>query len=303
MRYVCHVGVHKTGTSLLQENLKKNVGRLRQKGIFYVNVEDRETIKAQMWMIRKIGQTQRLPGLGVLAETNEKMRKKAAAAGAHTILLSHEDRIGYAPYANFRFGRQTTRFYEHAGPCLRRIFHGFAEDEQCVLLYSRRQSTLIPSLYSEGLRNLACPFGLEEFFDRCEKQTFQFSDLVRRIVEKNPQADLRMRRFETIKLDVRAFIQNFLTDVGIDPFGLDLVTETVRPSFDQAQAEELVTLSQRRLSNQIDAKDAQMQLRAIASRSPDRANPIRVSEHVLSGCRALEATDQFEWPIGETERP
>ena len=294
MRYVCHVGVHKTGTSLLQLNLKLNIAGLRQQGVYYVNVEDRDTIKAQMWMIRRMEKAENLPGIGMLRKSNELLKLKARAAGAHTILLSHEDRIGKAPYAAFGVGRQRTSFYPNATGCLKRLFEGFEPDQRHVLLYSRHQASLFPSLYSEGLRNLALPFNLEAFFDRFDVESIRFRSLLDRIVEAVPADQVTMRRFEDIRTDTRSYVERFMRDAGIDPSSFKVLAEKVRVSFDQKQADELMELTRARVEQRITIKDSKALFERIVQRPADPESPIVVPDSIRDACNQLAKGDLFQ---------
>ena len=99
MRIVFHLGVHKTASTLIQRTLAMNAEALRARGVFYVNTEMPFVITRQRYALRKLQTPWRNPPpKDALSNLNAKILRKAERAGAHTVLMSEENRIGHPLY-------------------------------------------------------------------------------------------------------------------------------------------------------------------------------------------------------------
>jgi hypothetical protein len=301
MRIEFHLGVHKTGTSLLQQNILNNAGRLRHQGIIYANTAFRRLIRQQMWLLRGLeGRGGKpAPKMGALAALNRSAIETAHARGAHTILISHEDQMGYAPYAAFILGHDCAGLYPKAQDIIPHMIAGFDPASVTLHVYSRMQQTLVPSLWSEGMRNFALPFGLDEFADRLDLDGFLFFDLVRRMQQGAPKASVIWRDFETVQNDPMLFVQRFFRDIGADPNSLALQAKIVRPSLDLDQANDIAALVRRHNEGALSKEDMAAAGRHILDRA---TNPQRKAQLGADNLAKLKALSQQDFALATAQR-
>ena len=286
----------------MQQNIRNNAGRLRHQGVLYANTTFPRLMQQQMWLLRGIEgrRGKGVPKLDALAALNRSVVETARERGAHTILISHEDRMGYAPYAAFNLGHERAGLYPKAQEIIPRMIAGFDPAAVTFHVYSRMQQTLVPSLWSEGMRNFALPFGLDEFADRLDLDGFQFFDLVRRMQKGAPEASVIWRDFETLQRDPMLFVQRFFRDIGVDPNSLKLGTEIVRPSLDLDQGLEIAALVRKHHDGALNKEEVAAAGRQIldrasnpqrkASLGPDHLNKLTAlaeQDHALAAAQRL----------------
>lgn len=85
MRIILHIGFHKTGTSALQDFFSRNAPALLQNGVFYEPLGGKWQNHHALALMFRMGEDQ-AKGRAAVA----RMLKKAAANGAHTVLISSE---------------------------------------------------------------------------------------------------------------------------------------------------------------------------------------------------------------------
>ena len=210
MRLCFHLGIHKTGSSLIQKNLLQNLNLLRDQRVFYVNAEMPGAIARQRNVLRRLQIPQRVsPPENALEGVNRKIIEAAQRADARVILLSEENRIGFPLYSQMIQVGTPAQFYPLADACLRRVLHGLDHLDTTLLLYQRRFDRLLPSLYCEALRNLAVTDTLDAFCEQIDFDSLSYETLCDRIASAAPHASLEIKHFETIRTGAHAFLLEF----------------------------------------------------------------------------------------------
>ena len=269
MQVCLHVGVHKTGSSLIQLNLSKNLNVLRQQRVFYVNEELPGAIARQRQVLRKL----QLPGRArptreALTGVNRKILEAAQANDADIILISEENRIGFPLHTQMARVGAPAKFYPLASECLRLVLFGLEHLQTTLLVYQRSFDQLLPSLYAEGLRNLILTDTLDGFCRKIDFASLDYAALLHRIQVGAPHAKVINREFETVRDGVEEFLSGFCNDLGIDATACAFETRMVREGVDVHGAAQLLALAERRASEGM-SKQLNMARRKILAQSID----------------------------------
>ena len=244
MRLVFHIGIHKTGSTLIQKNLSKNLGVLREKGIFYVNEEIPDLIIKQREYVRKLQVPSRNdPSKDSLMQANARLLEAAQRANANIVLISEENRIGFPLYLEVTKVGAPARFYPRADECLNGVLNGLQDLETKLILYRRRFERLIPSLYSEALRNLATTETIDGFCRQIDFASLDYGKLLGRVTKGAPDAELIVKPFEWIKKGAEAFLEDFVQTAGLGTDGFSFSTKFVREGVDQRKGDALRELA------------------------------------------------------------
>lgn len=302
MRIVFHIGVHKTASTLIQRTLAMNAAGLRERGVFYVNTEMPFVITRQKHALRKLQTPWRNnPPEDALEKLNTKILRKAEAAGAHTVLMSEENRIGHPLYTELKLhGRG--RFYPNAKACLMHILHGFPEDRIELFMLTRRQSSLLPSLYSQAMRTLSTDLDINGFCASVDWERFRFDALAERITTAFPELTLRMRPYEAIEPDAALFLRDILRVMGVRPAGFRCPAKKVNSSPSAGQLDALRVLAARRIAQQEPERALRTKARKIISSNARDKTRLTLPDWAAQKCAALEEDDVFEMNEGENWR-
>lgn len=266
MYYVFHLGAHKTASTFLQDNLSDNLTVLRAQGIFYVNEEMPDALVKQRKAIRGICHPERqTPEPDHLTALNQDITRRASAAGARVVVMSHVDRLGPPMQQALSWGIDNPGFYPQAGSCLRCLTAGVPLDRTRILTFSRNPETYLLSLYSEAIRMAQTNLDLAGFCRSVNFNSIDFQGLQERLQAVDPALDIKMRAFERIKLGADTYLRTFLRDLGADPAEFSISARPARRQLDANQVEALRQISMRgqskrwrlvkRLRNQVLAHD------------------------------------------------
>ena len=293
MRFVYHLGVHKTGTTLLQQNMERNSALLRDQGVYCVNGEWADGVKKLRRRMRRLQNPSLATPQHELAETlNKRIRRRAEAAGAETVLISEENFIGNPVHFEQQWRDEPARFYPAAGDCLKALTYGIAPQDITVVLYTRAQEGLLKGHYSEALRALEAQTDFGGFLDRTDIASFRFDDLLARLQSALPGAQFVVKPFEAIKTGAEAFVADFFAGIGVDASCFDLIAETVNPGITAWQADRLVELAV--LKNAGDVPRMARKLRAVFEDENAPRDPIRVPQRHEAALRNVMAGDLSE---------
>ncbi|MDF0603149.1 hypothetical protein P1J78_20580 [Psychromarinibacter sp. C21-152] len=278
LRFVYHLGVHKTGSTLLQHNLHRNARALAAQGVRCVNTAWPKGLERARHRLRRLQNPARGQGSeDILASLNGRFVKQARAVGAHTVLVSEENFLGNPIHRELEWGHAPARFYPQAGPCLRALIYGIDPADVTVVLYTRRLPGLLRGHYSEALRALATADSYDTFLSRTDIEGFRFDDLVGRLEAAAPGIRVVLRPFEAIRGGGTAFVADFLEVCGVDPDALEIDGGQVNPGVDAAQAEALRALGARRAAGE-EPKPLRKEARRILETPADPDTPIAVPE-------------------------
>jgi len=276
LRFVYHLGVHKTGTSLLQHNLARNGAEIAAQGVWCLNTAWPNGLERVRHRLRRVQNQNRMAlAEDAMASLNERLIRQAEAAGAHSILVSEENFLGNPIHRELEWRPEPARFCPRSVACLKTLTWGIPQDRIRIILYTRELDGLLRGHYSEALRALRTGDSFGEFLDRVDLDDFRFDRLLDRIRAAVPGAEIVLRRFETISDGPAAFVRDFMRLCHIGPDPLRMHTGGVNPSLDADQAEQL-----RWIYWQLQSSDKPRRLRRRAMeviRAPaDRRAPILV---------------------------
>lgn len=245
-RVVMHVGVHKTGSTLIQHHIRANAEVLRAKGVFATN------LRAGRYMLKlrnKLRRAQKAgrdgPAIDALDPPSRQVIAAARDIGAHTILVSDENILGQPFHWQLLSGADKASLYPHAEACLRLATHGFEGLPLTLIIYTRQQHKLLVSHYSEALRTLRVDDSLEAFVRAIDLERLNFADLIAAMRRAAPHADIRIAPFETIHDGAPAFLGDFFAHVGLARSDLTIEDAPVRPKVSREAAEKLVAVAQK----------------------------------------------------------
>jgi len=228
-----HVGLHKTGTTLIQRSLRKLRDPMARRGVVYMDrLEMSDMASFAGWRALPSRDDPRIPRLPAhrlhrveLAEqftlelrhlAERRSEEAAAAAGGHPahLVMSNEALVGaVAPDLSHPYRPR-------AEPALQHVLDALAPDSTRLVLYVRRQDRLIESQYVQRIHE-GLTHDFEEFAAAATADTFiRYGDLVERLAEIATVVEVTVRPFEVIGLGAVDFMIDFLEPLGLG--GLDL---------------------------------------------------------------------------------
>lgn len=215
MRLILHVGIHKTGTTTLQVALESLRKQLRANGVALVTIGQMKKLQHDgAWAAYQskahgdkeafIAEFQSL----VLGEMDAVERKSGAPA--RQVLITSERMVG----ARMPSTVDHPKFRPLAEAAIGEVIAALDPGEVHVALYTRRQDRLMESCYlweiQKGLSHT-----IEEQFPFMEEPVMGFSGLIERIVSIPRVDSVRVRPFEIIAGGSLAYLEDFLSNVGL----------------------------------------------------------------------------------------
>lgn len=241
MKYVIHLGVHRTASMLLQQNLSANLDQLRAQGVFYVNAETPKLLRRQVRMIRRRHKPGSIPNeIGHFEATNTAITRAATEAGAETVLISDEHRLGPSMIQNLMWDEAHPGFYPQAATNLQHAQAGLSLGDTRLLLYTRNAESYLLSLYSDAIRQNQVAMPLEQFCRSVNFNSINFPSLEQELAGLHPDIQVKSRQFERIKLGPETYLRSFLRDIGLDPAPFNLHPAPPQPPLDAMQVEALL---------------------------------------------------------------
>lgn len=293
LNYVIHLGVHKTGSTLIQRNLAQNVAALRKQGVYYLNQEAPEVLAKQWHLLRRVQNQNRFPlAKNGLAKFNKAVAEAARTVGAHTILMSEENYIGVLPHHQMEWSDDPVQFYPHAGACLQALTFGIDPRAIRFVMYTRDQASVLRGHYVEGLRLTRMPLTFSEFLERLDLPSYRFDDLYARVKYARKRSEFVVKPFETIQYGARAFLEDFYATCGLDPTRLSIRPDVVRATIDADQAEFLRVLSKEWEASGRDPKYRRL-AKIVTEQPADPRKPIEIPETYRVAVEALSQADDI----------
>ena len=244
LRVALHVGAHKTGTTLFQRHIAANAEALLAQGVFAANVyAPRYMLKVRNRLRRLQNQNRETPEEATLAPASRHLVGLARAQGAHTILISDENILGFPFHRQMIVNGPGAGLYPSAAACLRLVAAGFEGLPLAIRLHTRAQHSLLVSHYSEALRSLQVDMTLAEFVEAIDLERLAFDDLIERIRVAAPDAALTTAPFEAIRAGADGFLADIFAAFGADPAALTLDAEPVRARIGAMTAVRLLGIS------------------------------------------------------------
>lgn len=208
-RVVLHVGVHKTGSSLVQKFLRDNRTALSGNGIHYVPRSDMNTL---------VGWGKALHDKPDLLRT----RLDEVTAGRHDLVIaSHENTLGRP------FVKGTPGLYPD-GPrnakALGQILDGFA---YTVVVYIRPQVDFVESYYLQSLHEGGTQTFAEWTDGMVDIESLSWRPLIEALEESLGPDKVVVKDFREIRHGQDEFLRRFFAAVDVDP-GISLSYAPVR---------------------------------------------------------------------------
>ena len=246
MRYVYHLGAHKTGSTLIQKNLSANLQALRDQGIWYVNDEMPKAISKQRKILRQFRSPDlENPPADALAGVNRRIATRARRAGADTVLLSEENRLGPPMHQELLWGIKRPGFYPAAADCMKYVTFGQPHENMKIFLFSREPSSFALSLYSEAVRMGQTKLDIGSFFAEIDFASIDFDDLKTRLQTLGAGVSVSMSAFEEVRADAATLLTHAFRELGIDLANISFDLERTRTRLDRSQIADILELERR----------------------------------------------------------
>lgn len=297
MKVVYHLGVHKTGTTLLQQSLAVNTGQLRDHGVYFLNAEWPDGLKRLRRRMRGLQKhlNDGVPTEGDVArlgELNGRLLRRASASGAKLLLISEENLLGVTVHRELAWGNDPARFYPSAGENLAGLTTGLSPGDITAILYTRSLDSLLLGFYSEAVRHLETAEDYAGFLDRVDIPSFRFDDLLARLQASRPCIDIRVKPFEAIRAGVAAFVGDLLSECGVHPDGIEVPSEKVHKGLDTRQIEVLRELAVRKAAGETGRQFNKQHKAALAL--PGEGSRPRLADRHVALVRSAMAGDIAE---------
>lgn len=208
---VLHVGVPKTGTSLIQRSLRTLRPQLRERGIAYVDRQQIQQLDHRMsWGGDARGPAAGKPAFARELKTVVRSEVRLAAGRSQTVLISNESMIGRAEPG---FGDP---YWPRAAEGIGEVIAALSPRRTEILMYVRRQDRLLESMYMQQI-HLGKALAWEEFFANVGgDDRVRYRDLMEVIAGLPTVASTRVRPFEIIEAGAPSFVADFLSYFGAE---------------------------------------------------------------------------------------
>ena len=210
-----HIGVPKTGSSLIQKSLRNIRGPLRRRGVAYLDRKQMLRLPGyQRWASGTDGRPSKADFLDGIAETVEAVRSRGARK-SRTVVASNEAAAGHARDFDEPFWPRTR-------VAVSDLVTAIQPRSTEVIVYVRRQDRLLESLYMERIHR-GRTLTWEEFRDDvCRDERVRYTELMAEIAEVPTVDSIRVRPFEVIQEGAPSFVADFLDALGVADLIVDV---------------------------------------------------------------------------------
>jgi hypothetical protein len=221
-RLIFHIGVPKTGSSLIQKALRALQPKLRQRGVAYIGRQSFLKIPSYTaWAPYARANPPIEEFLAAFKSLVDRERQRVRGGGP-TVIISNEAGSGRAR----DFG---VPFWPGALPAVTQLTETLRPDETSIIVYVRRQDRLLESLYMERIHR-GRSLEWTEFRDAiCQDDRVRYTELIAAVGTAPTVTEVRVRPFETIGAGAQAFVKDFLA--GVD--SADLAGSLPRKALEQ----------------------------------------------------------------------
>jgi hypothetical protein len=214
-RLVLHVGIHKTGTTTLQIALETLRKQLRAKGVALITISQMKKLPHEAdWGIRRTAdQKESGEFRGELLELVEReigRVQRKSGEPVRQVLITNERMVG----ARMPSEGDSPRFRPAAEAAISDIIAAVDPEEVHVALYTRRQDRLMESCYLWEVQR-GRSHSITDQFPFLEEPVMTFSTLAERIKGIPRITSLRVRPFEIIGGGTHAYLDDFLSNLGM----------------------------------------------------------------------------------------
>jgi hypothetical protein len=153
---ILHIGTHKTGTSSLQECLRRNDGILAAKGIYYARLAPYKNANG----LAKIAAKSRGDELKAFMDRHI---DRAAVAGANTLIVSAESFYAMAMFFH-KFNGRHDNYWAIEEDSVAFLCNSIpAHISKKVVVFFRRQDVFLESIYREVIKSRGVAMTIDEF--------------------------------------------------------------------------------------------------------------------------------------------
>jgi len=213
-RLVLHVGIHKTGTTTLQVALESLRDQLRSRGVALITIGQMKRLKHEPAWARMTADPTETPlfldELRLLI--GEELEAVAQSSGepARQVLITNERMVG----ARMPSEVDLPVFRPLAVASISQVVEALQPEETHLVVYTRRQDHLMESSYlwevQKGLFH-----SIREQFPFLGKPVFRYFEFIERLHGVPGIGSIRVRPFEMIRAGSLAYLDDFLSNVGL----------------------------------------------------------------------------------------
>jgi hypothetical protein len=156
VQVILHIGTHKTGTSALQDFLRRNERVLARKNIYYARMAPSRNLNHLAKMVSKT----RVPEIKAYFRSHI---DKARARGAHTVVMSAESFYAMTMFFHKFNGRQI-EYWNSEAACVEFLHRTLPQGLPVrIVVFFRRQDHFLESIYATVVTSRAVAMPIDEF--------------------------------------------------------------------------------------------------------------------------------------------
>jgi len=156
VQIILHIGTHKTGSSALQECLRRNDSLLARKGIHYARMASNKNCNGLARIVAK----NRGPEVAAFVSRHI---DKALALGAHTLVMSAESFYAMAMFFH-KFNGRHGGYWKLESESVGFLHHAFPQGVTAKpVVFFRRQDRFLESIYGEVVKSRGVDTTIDEF--------------------------------------------------------------------------------------------------------------------------------------------
>lgn len=156
MRVILHIGTHKTGTSALQECLRRNEKTLARRGIHYARIAPYKNCNS---LVRTVAKS-RGPELQAFVRRHI---DEALGLGAHTIVMSAESFFAMTMFFH-KFNGRHDDYWNIESESVAFLHRAFPQEVTTrPVVFFRRQDRFLESIYGEVVKSRGVGTPIDEF--------------------------------------------------------------------------------------------------------------------------------------------
>jgi hypothetical protein len=205
-----HVGLQKTGSTLIQRNLNRNRGKLAEVGAAYYRLRPAtetdaiEHLPHFTSLLRTIS-TNRHPD----PSEAELAREMRTVRESSTVILSDENTLGPIAHEN---GKPA---YGNARAVMERAVEALDLDDMTAMLYVRAQDTYLESTYMQRIHN-GRSIRFPEFIEGAAIDSFDWHSLADAVASAVGKENMRVVPYESIREGEVPYLNHVLETAGLD---------------------------------------------------------------------------------------
>lgn len=213
-RLLLHAGIHKTGTTTLQVALEALRAQLRANGVALVTIGQMKRLDHEAAWARRRSNPLDMPKFvkEFRSLVYDEMNAVEASWGrpAEQVLISNERMVG----ARMPSEADRPLFRPLAVSSISRLMDTLEPSETKIAFYTRRQDRLMESCYlwevQKGLSH-----SVRTQFPFLDEPVLRYSELIERLLAIPGVGSIRVRPFETIRSGSLAYLDDFLSNLGL----------------------------------------------------------------------------------------